>query len=307
MRNKNFYSRRIGTVKIHTGKYDQKIEIHEIAKAKFSVYCLPEVRCLKINWVIITNKQNKQFSMKVPKNSTGPTMQLKGNTELVSPLKEIIRESAKIIVTNVLLHGCYLQVFCFYALAEEESDSSKSFPYYKLNKQFEWENSLKIICLGDFNASSSTTWFNSSLWENRIIENVLVNDSSVQFHKFCNNRCLSVLNTWISLKNCCWITWHSPDQVTKKSYDFVLACSWLCQYVSNCRVYNSYDFDLDNHLVMVDICTPCTKVARYVKWGATSTKNYVGLNCVKQPDIIERFVNTTIEKLENLDLTQLNL
>ena len=36
MRNKNFNSRRIGTINIHTGNYDQKIEIYEIAKAKLS-------------------------------------------------------------------------------------------------------------------------------------------------------------------------------------------------------------------------------------------------------------------------------
>ena len=36
MRNKNFHSRKIGTINIHTGNYDQKIEIHEIAKAKLS-------------------------------------------------------------------------------------------------------------------------------------------------------------------------------------------------------------------------------------------------------------------------------
>ena len=33
---KNFYSRRRATINIHSGNYDQKIEIHEIAKAKLS-------------------------------------------------------------------------------------------------------------------------------------------------------------------------------------------------------------------------------------------------------------------------------
>ena len=137
MRNKNFHQRRIATINIHTGKYDQKIEIHEIAKAKLSVCCLQEVRLLNNNSVVITNKQNKQSSAKIPKNSTGPTLQLKGNTELVSPLKETIPEIARIIVANALLYGCYLRVICFYALAEEDFDSSKNISYYKLHKQFE--------------------------------------------------------------------------------------------------------------------------------------------------------------------------
>ena len=197
--------------------------------------------------------------------------------------------------------------YLFLCTCKEDFDSSKNISYYKLHKQFEWESTLKIICLGDFNASSSASWYNSSLRENRVIENLLVSDNSVRFHEFCNKRCSSMWNICFSHKKCRWITWHSPDQVTKKGYDFVLACSWLCQYVSNCRVYNSYDFDLDHHLVIADICTPCTKVVKYVKWVAISTKNYVGLNSVKQPETRERFVNTTREKLENLDLTLLTL
>ena len=79
-----------------------------------------------------------------------------------------------------------------------------------------------------------------------------------------------------------------------------------CQYVSNCCVYNSYHFDSDHHLFIADICTPCTTVARYVKQAAISTKKHVNLNCLKQPDISERFVNTTLETLESLDLNSTN-
>ena len=78
MRNKNFHSRRIGTINIHTRNYDEKIEIHEIAKAKRSVCCWQEVRRLNNNSVIIINKQNKQCSAEIPKNSTRPAMQLEG-------------------------------------------------------------------------------------------------------------------------------------------------------------------------------------------------------------------------------------
>ena len=40
----------------------------------------------------------------------------------------------------------------------------------------------KFVCLGDFNAYSSATWYNSSLRENRIIENLVVNDNGLRFH-----------------------------------------------------------------------------------------------------------------------------
>ena len=62
MINKNFYSQRIGTFNIRTGKDDRKIErvIHEIAKARLLVCCLQEVCRFNNNSVsvIITNKQN---------------------------------------------------------------------------------------------------------------------------------------------------------------------------------------------------------------------------------------------------------
>ena len=35
--------------------------------------------------------------------------------------------SARTIVANVLLYGFYLRVTCFYALTEEDSDSSKKY------------------------------------------------------------------------------------------------------------------------------------------------------------------------------------
>ena len=55
---------------------------------------------------------------------------------------------------------------------------------------------------------------------------------------------------------------------------------------------------------MADICTA---LARYMKWTAISTKKHVDLNCLKQPDISEKFVNTNLKKLKKLNLTLLAL
>ena len=78
-----------GATHICTGKHDQKNEkdIHENAKAKLSVCCLQELCRLNNNSVIITNKQNNFNNNNKNTNSTGSAMQLKSNTELVSPLK----------------------------------------------------------------------------------------------------------------------------------------------------------------------------------------------------------------------------
>ena len=120
------------------------------------------------------------------------------------------------------------------------------------------KSSKRQICLGDFNATTSAAWYNSSLRENVVISDLEVNNNGERFHNFFNTRSLSVLNTWFTHKPCRRITWHSGDGVTKKVYDFILSCSWIRQYVTNCRVYNSFDFDSDHRLVIAQLTTPCT-------------------------------------------------
>ena len=111
MRNKNFHLWRIRTINIRTGKDDQKIErvIHEIAKAKLSLWWVQELCCLDNNSVIITT--NRTILSK-NMNSTGPAMQLKGNTGLVSPLKQIKvlrqRKSHLLVPELLLLMYCYM-------------------------------------------------------------------------------------------------------------------------------------------------------------------------------------------------------
>ena len=81
---------------------------------------------------------------------------------------------------------------------------------------------------------------------NRIIENLVVNDNGLRFHEFFNNRCLPVLNTWCLHMKERRLALNSPDQVTKKVYEITFACSWLCEFFSNCYVYNSYYFHSDH-------------------------------------------------------------
>ena len=102
--------------------------------------------------------------------------------EIGIDIEEIIPVSARIILANVLLYGWSLRVICCYAPTEEDSDSSKNIFYNKSNKQFECENTRKFVCLEDFNAYSSDTWFNSSLRENRIIESLIVVYNGLRFH-----------------------------------------------------------------------------------------------------------------------------
>ena len=150
--------------------------------------------------MIVTNKQNNveqkyqlYWSGHGAKRQHGVSVAIKVDKSI--EIDEIIPVSARVIIANLLLYESSLRVICCYAPSEEDSDSSKNVFYSKRNKHFECENTRKIICLGDFNASSSTARYNYSPRENREIENLLVNDNGLRFHESFNNRCLSVLNS----------------------------------------------------------------------------------------------------------------
>ena len=161
-----------------------------------------------------------------------------------------------------------------------------------------------MICIGDFNATSSACLYNSSLREGKVIENLDVNDNGSRFHEFINSQKLSVLNTWFDHKLCRRFTWHSPDGITKKVYDFVLSCSWMRKFTSNCRVYNSYDFDSDHRLVIANLNTPITKIARFIGRKKTVIKQRINFSAVDEATELN-FLETVIENLSDYDLNGL--
>ena len=128
----------------------------------------------------------------------------------------------------------------------------------------------------------------------------MVNDfiTFFQLHK------LSVLNTWYNHKICKRYTWHSPNGLTKKVYDFILCCSWLRQYCTNCRVYNSFDFDSDHRIVIVNLNTPSCKTARY-KHRKKESQKMLNLRSLNDVQTERTFVETVANKLSTLTNNEL--
>ena len=212
---------------------------------------------------------------------------------------EVLPISARIIVLDVVVYGCELRVISCYAPTEDSSDSTKDSFYRSLRKQMTGiPTKRKVICLGDFNATTSAAWNNTSLRENVVVENLVTNNNGRRFHELFNSEKLSVLNTWFTHKRCRRVTWHAPNGMTKKVYDFVLACSWIRQYVTNCRAYNSYDFDSDHRLVIASLNTPGTKVARYVKRNEKVVKSTIDLKALNNNENANKFVNNAVSKID---------
>ena len=301
-----YHNWKLGTVNIRTGKDDEKIEriVNEIDKANLVICGLQEVRRLNTGSALIktsqneTNKYEFHWSGQTNKRQHGVGFIIKIDTNV--EIIEITAVSARIIVADVIVRGCSLKIINCYAPTEDSTTSSKDTFYRLLTKQFEnVDKKQKIICIGDFNASTSAVWSNTSLREGIVIENLIVNDNGERFHQLFNDKKLSVLNTWFTHKQCRRITWHSPDGRTKKVYDFILACSWIRQFVTNCRVYNSYDFDSDHRLVIASLKTPSTKRARFVMRKKKPVKSKIVFSAITN-DMIESFQKKVSDKLIEL-------
>lgn len=301
---RNFFTWKIGTINIRTGKSDEKLQkvVEEIDKAGLIICGIQEVRRL--------NKGSATIAVNNPKNEyevywCGNTLKKHhgvGIAVKVAPnidILEIHQINSRLIVIDVIVSGCSLRIINCYAPTEESAMTTKDSFYNALKKQIVTANTnQKVICLGDFNATTSASLYNSSLRENSVIEDLVINNNGERFHYLFQSHKLSVLNTWFNHKLCRRYTWHSPDGNTRKVYDFILCCSWLRQYCTNCRVYNSYDFDSDHRLVIANLSTPCTKMSRYKKHRKKSSKKRFDFKSLRCAEIEENFKRTLSNKLE---------
>lgn len=149
--------------------------------------------------------------------------------------------------------------------------------------------------MGDFNATTSAAWTNTSQREGSVVDDLIINNNGERFHELFDLNKLSVLNTWFTHKKCRRITWHSADGKTKKVYDFIVCASWLRKYVSNCRVYNSYDFDSDHKLVIAKFTTPTSKKARFIKRNKHTPKQKIDFEALT-PEMSNIFTNNVTNK-----------
>ena len=310
----NTYQWKLGTINVRTGKEDQKLEriVREIDKANLSICALQETRRLSKGSATIpikvnnaTNNYEVYWSGYAQKRIHGVGIVVKVDPNIEA--SNIIYVNSRIIVAEITLHGCLLKIVCCYAPTEDDSSSSKDQFYNKLRTLItNTESNRKVICLGDFNATTSASWSNTSLRENSIVDDLEFNDNGERFHNFFDNCRLSVLNTWFTHKRCRRVTWYSPDGITQKIYDFILTCSWLRQYTTNCRVYRSYDFDSDHRLVIATLTTPCTKASRYRKRRKTTKNKQLDLKMLDNEIIKNQFIQNAVDNINTKNIDNLN-
>ncbi|XP_066928505.1 uncharacterized protein [Clytia hemisphaerica] len=302
---------KIGTINVRTGRDDIKLNhiINEINKANLSICAIQELRRLSTGSATIpsvinekTTKYEIYWKGHISKRIHGVGIAVKIDPGI--DIKDIKYISARIISMDVIVYGCSLKIVNAYAPTEGDSESMKNTFYRQLKNEISnLAPNQKIVCAGDFNATTSASWSNSSLRENSIINNLEVNNNGERFHELFDTCRLSVLNTWFHHKRCRRVTWYSADGVTEKVYDFILTDSWLRQYCLNCRVYRSFDFDSDHRLVIATMNTPLTKKARYRKRTVKKKAKNLDLATFNNDENLQlNFLQSTITNLNSKPL-----
>lgn len=72
----------------------------------------------------------------------------------------------------------------------------------------------------------------------------------------------SILNTWSSHSMKYKITWHNPDNVTKKIISSNISDSWRGQFVIYVNIYNRY-FESDPKLFVTKLTTSANIITRF--------------------------------------------
>ena len=84
----------------------------------------------------------------------------------------------------------------------------------------------------------------------------------------------------------------------KKVYDYIICNSWLRRYVTNCRVYNFFDFDSDYCIVVASLTTPRTKKARFINRIKSTRKKRINFEAIT-PAIYDLFKDKVAGKLNS--------
>ena len=145
--------------------------------------------------------------------------------------------------------------------------STKQSFYKELAALTKEDGKRKVIVQGDFNAEFEINRMHSCFDGSRSnFDDGMnqTNENAMLYLQFCRNNNLSILNTWFDHPLQHRVTWHHPNGVVRKIYDYSLCKPWLRRFIHDVRVKNSY-FNSDHRLRITKLQTPSNKAARYGK------------------------------------------
>ena len=258
-----FFKWKAGQINVQSGSDDFKTHfiLDDCKKANLDVVCMQEVRRIGNDSLSYAGYDFYWCGKKL-KRKHGVGIAVKKSKDIV--VNNVLSCSPRLMAMDVTICGCKIRVISAYAPTENSVPSSKQTFYRELKKLCVVEQNRKICINGDFNATTSIGLRHSCFDGRNDVgyEDDISNDNGERFLEFCKKEKFSILNTWFQHPLKHRFTWHSPDQVTKKVIDYSVSDSWLRQFVTDVRVYNSY-FESDHRLLVTRFRTPANKAARF--------------------------------------------
>ena len=302
---KNFHQWKAGTINIRTGSEDWRLEeaVRQIDRSGLTICALQEVRKLEQGNTIIkvaNSKYEIHWCGRKRLRRDGVALVIRIDPRII--IREISYISPRLISASIEVYGCKTKVIAIYAPTEESTESSKDSFYHQLCKHLTTNKNEKLIVLGDFNATTNAVKNHACVRSSSILYDIESNDNGVRMIDFARENKLSIMNTWFKHPQIHQFTWYSNDaHGTKKTLDYLLCSDWLRQYISDCRVRTSFDFNSDHKLLVTTLRTPKSKVARFITRKAKKKKK-LDLELFMNDEIIQQnFVNNLEERFSQLD------
>ena len=260
---KKYHTWKIGQINLQTCSDDQKLHLSllECGRANLDVVCFQEVRLLNTGSVQHLNYKFYWSGLKRCKRN-GVGIAIRNSSDIT--INGIINTSDRLMAADITIKGCKLRIISCYAPTLKSSLSLKQSFYRSLNSLSKVEKTRKLMIQGDFNCEPKLCRTNSYYDGNESHfedDADYSNENIMLFLQFCQKNKLSILNTWFVHPLRHRVTWHHPNQQTKKVYDYSLSESWIRQYVQDVRVKNSF-FHSDHRLVVSLMRTPANRAAR---------------------------------------------
>lgn len=96
-------------------------------------------------------------------------------------------------------------------------------------------------------------------------------------------------------------TWYSGDGITRKVIDYVLLEPFTQQYVNNCFVDPSINIDSDHRMLVTDISTPTSKMARANKKPNAKAHPKPDEKALTIPELKSVYLSKVVENLGTIE------
>ena len=262
---------KIATINVRTLGDDMKLTsvIQAAEKCKIDVLAMQETRRTGCDWTEFQDESIRGWKMVW----TGcKRKKLHGVATLLAPHVQLESYTehlpARILSTIIQCKGLKLAVLNVYSPTEDSKQAAKTAFYSALDKakkKLDEHPRHKMIVLGDFNSTISSSSKDSGAWDDVLGHNnadkIDTNDNGDKMLAWCLKHQMKILNSMFRSKRIHRGTWKNPRTGRWKRIDYICTSGWLAKFAKSCRVFigPSVLFQTDHRLLVLDIKFPQTR------------------------------------------------